>query len=265
MPTRFKARLISVRERGCAGELILEAPPQFGGEPGQFVHVCCGTEAGRILRRPFSLYDAGESFFSLLVKKTGEGSRWLAERKAGDSIDCMGPLGRAFSLPVRPGSIVLVAGGAGIAPLRFLAKRMRERHMEAQVLWGMERGGDYADLPDSLAREMRLQISSRDGSRGFKGDVLELYRTLSPTSTDAVYACGPKGMLADLAEILVGEGVLSFQLSIEERMACGLGVCKGCVVPGSAQNGGYLTVCRDGPVFDGGELDWKRINESTPR
>jgi dihydroorotate dehydrogenase electron transfer subunit len=265
MPARFRARVVSVVAHGCASELLLEVPHPFRAEPGQFLHVYCGDGAGRILRRPYSLYDGGDGKASLLVKKVGKGSQWLAGRKVGDYIDCLGPLGRAFELPNGRGNHVLIAGGTGIAPLRFLHKRMKAARIDAPLFWGMEHGDDYGDLPDVLRGEIDLRTASRDGGIGFEGTVIGLFRADEERKLDGVYACGPKGMLAVVAETIVGRGYACFQVSLEERMACGVGACRGCAVPGTDRDGGYLAVCKDGPVFDGGEIDWERICALIPR
>jgi dihydroorotate dehydrogenase electron transfer subunit len=102
-----------------------------------------------------------------------------------------------------------------------------------------------------------------DGSMGFQGDVLGLFKDSGLVGCDGIYACGPKGMLIDLAETIDRKKYRTFQVSLEERMACGVGACRGCVVEAALPAGSYLTVCRDGPVFEAGEIAWKRLAEST--
>lgn len=262
LASRFFATVVDNSSYGCATRIVVETPSSFYAEPGQFLHILCDNEGGRILRRPFSLFDARPGQASLLVRKVGPGSAWLAERGVGESLDCLGPLGRGFSFE-KGGRYALLAGGAGIAPLAFLSRRMNYSNIESFLLWGMEKEDAYGELPEVLAAEVRGMIASRDGGAGFKGSVLEFFRTRDIEGIDAVYACGPRGMLVELAERISESPKVMLQVSLEEYMACGIGACKGCAVAGSSPAGGYLTVCKDGPVFEGKELDWQRIKART--
>ena len=259
-PGRIEAPIIDIKDYGSLTALVLEAPSLAQSQPGQFVHIYCGSAEGRILRRPYSLYDVRNGTATLLVKVAGGGSAWLAGRGIGDSLDLLGPLGRPFD---HMGTAVnlLVAGGAGIAPLHFLYQRMRTADMEAVLLWGMESGDDYHGLPDVLKDDMDLRLACEDGTLGLRGKALDLLDQFEMDEYKAVYACGPRGMLVDLAEKVDMTGLGAFQVSLEERMACGVGACRGCAVPASSFAGDYLMVCSDGPVFDGKELDWERIKE----
>lgn len=257
MADRLEAEVVSLKSFGCASELKLEVPTYFTAEPGQFVHVRCRGE-GQILRRPYSLYATGKGTAALLVKEVGAGSAWLRSREVGEKLDLLGPLGRGFTLPDE-GECVLVAGGAGIAPLRFLAARIMENGIRPAVFWGVEGEDEYAGLPSLLEKEMELHLACMDGSRGHKGSVVGLFETSNVRGFSAVYACGPRGMLAALAAGIGEDGLAALQVSMEERMACGVGACRGCVVPAAQPAGGYLTACKDGPVFYGRELDWRRI------
>ena len=257
MPGRFMAPVVASRTFGCASELVVEVPPSFHAEPGQFVQVLCGGP-GNLLRRPYSLFAADRGTASLLVREVGAGSAWLRSRRAGEELDLLGPLGRGFALE-GAGSRLLVAGGMGIVPLRFLASRIRERGEEAALYWGMESREEYGDLPGLLQGEFNLHLATMDGSAGRRGSVLDLFRAAYGGEHAAVYACGPRAMLAGLAATMGGAGDAALQVCMEERMACGVGACRGCAVPARDPEGGYLTVCRDGPVFHAAELDWGRI------
>ncbi len=257
MVSRLEAEVVSLTSFGCASELTLETPASFTAEPGQFVHVRCRGE-GLVLRRPYSLYAAGKGTAALLVRQAGAGSAWLRSREVGEKLDMLGPLGRGFTLP-DAGKSVLVAGGAGIAPLRFLAVRMLENGIQPTVLWGVEGEDEYEGLPSLLEKEMELYLACMDGGRGHKGSVVSLFENSVSEEPGGVYACGPRGMLTALAASIGEEGLAALQVSMEERMACGVGACRGCVVPAAQPSGGYLTACKDGPVFYGRELDWRRI------
>ncbi len=254
------AGMAAIKERndfGCAVELVLEVPWESEAEPGQFVHVRCGGN-GRILRRPFSITVSRLGEPAILVRPVGDGTRWLCSRKAGEEIDILGPLGKGFSVLEAP-EHVLVAGGAGIAPLRFLALRLRERGHRASLLWGMEEAFEYGILPDILAEECELALATRDGKKGFEGSVLELFHALGKENDVAIYVCGPRDMHAELMRSLGKDALKRTQVSVEERMACGVGACRGCAVPSATCAGGYVLACREGPVFFAGDVDWERF------
>ncbi len=255
----FLAEIVERRDFGVATELVFRVPPTFRPSPGQFVHLRCG-DGGRILRRPYTVFSYGKETASVLVREAGSGSAWLRERRAGDLLDVLGPLGRGFETEDKTDS-VMIAGGAGIAPFPLLSRVIRERGGGTVILWGMEYGEEFGDLPDLLAVETELRVATRDGSRGCEGTVLDLAREEGLTEDVAIYACGPRAMLLALVDSLDEAGRSSLQVSMEERMACGLGACRGCAVP-EAGGSGYLTACRDGPVFRGEELDWERMRKS---
>jgi len=260
LPARYLVAVVGRRDYGCASELVCEVPDDFRPHPGQFVHVACGGD-GRILRRPFSVFDRGEGTASILVREAGEGSSWLKRRGPGDRLDILGPLGRGFDLCAEGGRL-LVAGGAGIAPLRFLAKRLLEEGETCLVAWGMGEAAEYGVLPDVLKKEADVRLACLDGSGGHAGSAVDLAMQLDRESAGQVYACGPREMLLSLAarmEEVDREGLARLQVSVEERMACGVGVCRGCAVPVAEPPGAYRAACSDGPVFRGDELDWMRM------
>jgi dihydroorotate dehydrogenase electron transfer subunit len=255
---RIVAEVVARRSFGRCAELVLEVPASFKAEPGQFIHIYCGAP-GLILRRPFSLFDVRDGKASLLVREVGSGSAWLSNRDVGDKLDFLGPLGRGFRMKDGESKNLLLAGGTGIAPLRFLAAEMRDRDIEATVFWGMESEDEFRGLARRLEGECELRLATIDGGKGFEGSVIGLFKTYGKDEYNCMYACGPRGMLAALAETIDKNEIAALQVSLEERMACGVGACRGCVVPAAEPDGGYLTACKDGPVFFGSELDWRRI------
>ena len=245
------------RARGYGSAVLLElAAPEIAARavPGQFVQVLCGDDSPRVLRRPYSIFYAAEGLVSLLVKPVGKGSRWLAERRRGDVLDLVGPLGKGFE--VEGGEVGLVAGGTGIAPLYFLAARLAGSGGKPRLFWGMESGGEFEDLPRELERSMGANVATMDGSLGKAGSVLDALPPWGDTGFRALCACGPLGMLRALRRYC-DEGGIPLQVSLEERMACGVGACQGCAVPVKEDPPGYRMVCRDGPVFDAEDLDWE--------
>lgn len=246
--------------RGCGRAHLVEfLSPGIASaaRPGQFVHVLCGDDSGRVLRRPYSIFSAREGRVSILLREVGPGSRWLAERVPGDRLDVMGPLGRGFTTAGtdRP---ALVAGGTGIAPLHFLASSLTGEGRSPRLIWGMEGGDDFGPLPGELAGEVELQACSMDGFRGEQGTALDSFFSGGPEEYDAVFACGPVVMLKRLEEALRSAGT-PLEVCLEERMACGVGACQGCAVPVRDVPGGYRMACRDGPSFPAHSIDWERM------
>ncbi|RKY65990.1 MAG: dihydroorotate dehydrogenase electron transfer subunit [Candidatus Latescibacterota bacterium] len=217
-------------------------------EPGQFVLLRVSTTYDPLLRRPFSICRTVGDEVEILYKVVGRGTSLLSEARPGDELEVMGPLGRGFMPP--QGTPLLVAGGMGVAPLAFWAGKLRDMGHEPEVLLGAATSGELFGrklLEDAGAR---VEVATEDGSEGFAGTVTELLgRVLEPSHH--VYACGPRGMLRKVVA-LTEEMEVPCQISVEEVMACGVGACMGCAV--RAREGGYLLVCRDGPVFDGRKL-----------
>ena len=220
---------------------------------GQFLHIACGE--GLLLRRPISVCmvqeDEPQDTARVVFEVRGEGTKWLAERRVGDKVNVLGPLGNGFT--VTPNDrLLLVGGGIGVPPLlgqaAFTAKnstailgfRSADRAMLVE---------DYRDYCEAV------YLCSDDGSLGRHGfvdaqlkDILEKDKNFT-----AVLACGPKPMLKNVAKVAAEFGV-PCQVSLEERMACGVGACLGCAV--QMADGTMKHVCKDGPVFDAKEVDW---------
>jgi|LFRM01.2.fsa_nt_gb dihydroorotate dehydrogenase electron transfer subunit len=234
--------------------LILSAPQVAAdAEPGQFVHVQTAPQMSRdpFLRRPLSIHECSpqEGTIALLYEVVGRGTHLLSHLQPGDEVDLLGPLGRGFTLVPgrRP---VLVGGGMGLAPLLFLARRLREAGQRPAVLVGFRRGRDVVASEDFAALGCQVEIATEDGSVGFRGVVTTLLEK-HLSSEDAVYACGPRPMLSALKDACQQAGA-PLQVSLEERMGCGIGACLGCACP---TPNGYVRVCTEGPVFWAEEVD----------
>lgn len=221
--------------------------------PGQFVSVACGFP-GALLRRPISVCSADGSIIRLVYETRGKGTRWLSQQAAGCELDIGGPQGNGFAIP-DIGRVLLVGGGLGAAPLLFAAKKLGNR---ADAVLGF-RGSDqivllseFRDICDTVA------LATDDGSAGVHGTVAKpMEEALSAGGYDAVFACGPRPMLKAAAQICSAFGVRC-QVSLEERMACGMGACLVCVCETKSSDGtaAMSRVCRDGPVFDSSEVVW---------
>jgi len=233
-------------------------------EPGQFFMVGCGE--GVFLRRPLSVHRTTPSRLAFLFQVVGKGTVWLSRRKPGDSLDLLGPMGRGFQLDSRAKSVLLVAGGMGVAPLAFLAQRALERGLESTILLGARTGerleAQLEPLEGLLDLGLKHVTITEDGSHVKKGRVSDLFLRMLPDLVPAftsgatqVFACGPVEMLRAMARMpqLKDKPV---QVSLELKLGCGFGVCLGCSVP--TGNGNRL-VCRDGPVFLLDEVNWEGV------
>ncbi|MGI6712300.1 MAG: dihydroorotate dehydrogenase electron transfer subunit [Bacillota bacterium] len=236
-------------------KMMLEVPEITKiSEPGQFVHVDCGQGVYSLLRRPLSIYRVIGNDLGLLFQIKGEGTKWLADRQPGDKISLLGPLGRGFTLPSH-GTIVLVAGGIGIAPLFFLTQEAIKKQLTVEFFFGAK-NQDSLILADGLENlGVRLHIAMEDGSAGYQGMITDvLNKQLKNIIPQAIFACGPEPMLKSVTKIGIDTGIET-QVSLEARMACGVGACRGCVT--TIQREGEITlenVCSEGPVFNGREV-----------
>ena len=219
--------------------------------PGQFLMLKVSDGIDPLLRRPFSFHECQKGSFELLYRVVGRGTSVLSGRRPGEPVDSIGPLGRGF----RPatGRPLLVAGGIGVAPLLFLARHLRGEGKEPVLIYGAGEASSLVGRERFRSLGVEVKLATEDGSLGFKGTCVELLESeMEGADYGAVYGCGPSPMLAAVSDLCVKRGVGSCQVSIEERMACGVGACLGCSVAGRA--GGYLSVCKDGPVFMAGEV-----------
>ena len=229
--------------------LTVEAPELCGLiKPGQFLHVRCGEKP---LRRPISIHDAEDGLVTMIYEVKGEGTRWLSERRPGDMLDVLGPLGNGF--PSISGPVLVVGGGIGVPPM-YLAAKAQEA---ADCVLGF-RSKEKALLTKEMERVCgQVLVMSDDGSLGKKGFVAQGVREmLSQKHYEAVLACGPKIMLKTTYEAAKAAGAPCY-VSMEERMGCGIGACLVCAVKLKKDGQEYMGhVCKDGPVFLGEEVAW---------
>lgn len=223
-------------------------------KPGQFVMLRVRTQLDPLLRRPFSIFWQEEETISLLYKVVGKGTHLMSQWQVGQEVSVLGPLGQGFR-PLSGSPQWLVAGGAGIAPLFFLAKQLRQKNISFQVLWGL-RYRVAQELIAFLKQHLgNLIIYTEDGSLGYQGLVTAGVESLSQKEyPKAVYACGPMPMLKALY-FWTKKANISLQVSLEAYMGCGVGACLGCVIETKA---GYKKVCQEGPVFNAEEIQWEK-------
>jgi dihydroorotate dehydrogenase electron transfer subunit len=267
LPLRADATVVANRCEGGANHRIrLTVPGWPGAAPGHFVMLSAGGRGAALrfdplLPRPMAVYRslaAGTPEIEVLYKATGRGTRLLAETRAGEVVRVVGPLGTPFTLPEAGRRALLVGGGTGIASLYELAAQARARG-PVVVLLGARGVGDLMGAEDFAALDVELRVATEDGSSGTRGRVTDLLQAAldEPGAANAiVYACGPTPMMQRAAEIAAKRDV-PCQVSLENRMACGFGVCLGCAVPRA--DGSIALVCRDGPVFDAGLVGWAGV------
>ncbi len=229
--------------------------------PGQFLHIRITDNAVPFLRRPFSIAGTfpGEGLSRVIFRLSGEGTKILSRIRSGDALDCLGPLGNGFKPSEDLQPSVLVGGGIGVAPLLFLAKTLEKSRKKVILYYGVSRAAELLPVQKFLPPGVDVNLATDDGSGGFRGFVTDLLQSHLQTGflPGEIFACGPRPMLQNLAEMYRGKEI-SMQFSLEEMMACGIGACLGCSI--EVQNGEketvYKRVCRDGPVFNFFEVVW---------
>ena len=230
--------------------MVLDAPHvATHAVPGQFVMAYL-DRGEMILPRPISICRTDGDTLTLVYQAVGAGTRYLAGLPPGYALRVTGPLGNGFALPGASGCAVkntgryaVVGGGIGTPPLLMLAEALRSRGADVDAFLGFREAPILQVEFEQLGTRTHIAV-------GAKPTVVDLFAT-AQTAYDTVFACGPKGMLRALA--LVCEGRCPLQVSMEERMACGVGTCVGCVTP---TQDGYRKVCCQGPVFDATKVDW---------
>ncbi len=222
--------------------------------PGQFVNVEIKDAEDVFLRRPFSIFevDQKENTLSMIIKILGKGSKKLTQIKPGNTISIVYPLGKNFTYPEKDDKVLLIGGGSGVAPMLFLAKECDLPVENVDVLLGARSAADHIDVKH-YSEYANLHYASEDGSLGEKGFVTQhSVFTKSLGSYNKIYACGPDAMMKAIAKEAKAAGVFC-EVSLENLMACGFGVCLCCIEP---TNDGNKCVCTDGPVFNINELKW---------
>jgi dihydroorotate dehydrogenase electron transfer subunit len=236
--------------------------------PGQFVEVRVDGSPSTFLRRPISInyvdYDSNELW--LLVATVGDGTRRLAQLQAGDTLNCLLPLGNGFSLipdPSLNGDPLLVGGGVGVAPLLYLGAVLRQQGAEPTFLLGARTKNDLLML-DEFRRFGRVFVTTEDGSEGERGFVTN-HPVLQQEHFGRIQCCGPTPMMKAVARYAREKGI-ECEVSLENLMACGLGACLCCVEkvkasPSSSEEGEPIVtnvcVCKEGPVFNIHRLLWQ--------
>lgn len=224
--------------------------------PGQFVNVEIKNSDQVFLRRPFSVFEVNyqENTIGLIVKVLGKGSKTLSDAQPGESVSLVYPLGKEFTMPDKDEKILLIGGGSGVAPVLFLAKTAELNKDNVLIILGSKTYEDII-LANNYLQYGRLNYTTEDGSFGIKGRVTDhtVFKDGGLNKFDKVYACGPSPMMKAIARFAMKNGIFC-EVSLENLMACGFGVCLCCIEP---TDKGNLCVCTDGPVFNIKSLKWQ--------
>lgn len=216
-------------------------------KPGQFVHIKVSEGFEPFFRRPFSVYRAQRDV-QVFYEVVGRGTQMLSEKKLGDVLDVLGPLGKRFSLPEKKiKQVVMIAGGIGIAPFLIFSDELKKKKIDLVLLYGARTKGHVYPMKEFKQNGCRIFISTDDGSVGIKGRISKHFDKINlDPQTTFLYTCGPVAMMKAVQDF-ANKHQLSGQACCEEVMACALGACLGCSIETTE---GFKTVCYDGPVFD---------------
>lgn len=222
-------------------------------EPGNFVMVGISSSYDPLLKRPFGIFNSNDNHIFLYYEVVGKGSKLLSEKKKGDIVDLIGPLGNSFP-EFKDKKILLIAGGRGIAPIYYgIEKYLKDN--EVRLVYGARSKNDLNLISNLKKLNLKdLYLYTDDGSSGSKGFVTtDLKDIISYNNIDITISCGPEKMFESLNSILKNEKTKDY-VSMEAIMGCGIGICHSCVI--ETKNNGYKKVCSDGPIFDMGEIKW---------
>ena len=223
-------------------------------QPGQFVEVRVDDSPSTFLRRPISInfVDREQNELWLLVAVVGDGTRRMSALKAGDTLNCLLPLGHGFTMPTaKDDRFLLVGGGVGVAPMLYMGAEMQKLGIEPTFLLGARSAKDLL-LIDIFKRYGRVCVTTEDGSEGEKGFVTN-HSILQKEHFTRIATCGPTPMMKAVAAF-ARKADVECEVSLENLMACGLGACLCCV---EKTTEGNLCVCKEGPVFNIRKLLWQ--------
>lgn len=222
--------------------------------PGQFITLYC-KDGSRLLPRPISIcqVDKDAGTIRVVYRVAGVGTAEFSGLSAGDDLEVMGPLGNGFT--IKEGRAILIGGGIGIPPMLELAECLPG---EVTVVLGYRDEIFLKDEFERICGDSQVVVATEDGSCGTKGTVIDAISDRK-VDGDIIYACGPLPMLKAVSAYAKEKG-MEAQISLEERMACGIGACLGCIVKSKERdahtNVHNKRICKDGPVFDAGEVDF---------
>lgn len=226
-------------------EMRLKGDTSAITRPGQFVEL---SIEGLFLRRPISVCNFDEGELTLVYKVVGKGTADMAAMQVGRKVDVLTGLGNGFNADAECQRALLVGGGVGVPPLYRLARELLAKGREVTVVLGFNTAAELFYEEEFKTLGVNLVVATVDGSKGVKGFVTDAIRE-SGVAFDYFYSCGPLPMLKALSQSVTADG----ELSLEERMGCGFGICMGCSIQTAS---GAKRVCKEGPVFKKEEILW---------
>ena len=266
------ATVISNKRVGAYHQIILSVGDAAQHcRPGNFIAISVGGDSSRmVLRRAFAISRTTMSSqfggtVELIVAPNGSGSKWLCSQGEGAEVNVVTPLGKSFGVPTEPANALLIGGGYGSAPLFGLADLLKSRGCKVDMILGASNGNKIYAPMEGKRSVNSLRIFTEDGSMGETGRVTsQLAAVIAERDVEIIYSCGPMAMLKAITEIADQHGVIH-QASVEESMACGIGICMTCVLPVKDENGAISMKrsCIDGPVMDGSSVCWDLVGKST--
>ncbi len=244
----YKAPVVSNQKIGKLTYLLKAYSPEIANNisPAQFCNIKVSESDFPLLRRPFSICDVDDKHIYFMFDIHGEGTRMLAAKNEGEKIDVLSPLGKGYALDDDYDTAVLIAGGIGAAPFPFVTNYLKGKKEILSFI-----GGRSEENIITYGFENYV-IATDDGSSGFHGNVIELFKSrLNSFQKERikVFGCGPNPMLRALKKLCIGENI-NAEISVECAMACGFGICQGCPVENTEEHEKYSLVCQDGPVFN---------------
>jgi len=258
----FESEILSnVRVADDLYLLTFRAPEiALRAQPGQFVHVRCNKGEHPFLRRPFSIYlvERETGMVKVLYKTVGIGTALLAEKRKGEQLDVLGPLGKGFNSKAVQKSALLIGEGAGLASLMFLAEDLRKRGVEVSAILGGQR--ETVHIGKRYFKALGVKVETVEGDtkkEEYQREMAELFREALGKGVDRAFGCGSNHLLALTAHV-ARMLKIPYEVSIYQNMACGVGACLCCVR--KIREEGKLTyklVCKDGPVFNAEEVVWE--------
>lgn len=218
-------------------------------KPGQFFMLQC-KDTSRVLRRPISLHNIDGNIIEFYYESLGTGTKEFTGLRSGETLNIQGPLGTGFDTDVEGKDIVVIGGGMGIAPIKFLVSKLANKNNVTFIAGG--RNTEALNIVDRFDFDnINIKIVSDDGSKGMKGNAVDQLKLhLEENAVDIIYTCGPHGMMEAVAKVAQTNNIRC-QISLEERMACGIKACVGCSI---LTKQGMKKVCYDGPVFESTDI-----------
>jgi dihydroorotate dehydrogenase electron transfer subunit len=266
------ATIVANKRIGAYHQIILSVGEAVRNcRPGNFIAIQVGGDSSRmVLRRAFAISRTSENAqfggtVELIVAPHGSGSKWLCAQGEGVEVNVITPLGKSFGIPTEPANALLIGGGYGSAPLFGLADLLKSRGCKVDMVLGASNGNKIYAPMEGKRSVNSLKIFTEDGSMGEVGRVTsQLVSIIEERNIEIIYSCGPMAMLKAITDI-ASELHIVHQASVEEAMACGIGICMTCVLPVKDENGAISMKrsCIDGPVMDGAAVCWDLVGKGT--